>query len=283
MKASDPIARTLALADALGLTVDRATLDAVLGAGGLDPQLVEWSVNAGDDPRAPLRFGAWVDGDDPALAQFYAERAGPDARALRDATPHDGLEGLGLALDADGSRLRWWQLAGDEGRALHAVAATHDQGVDALAARCGGPARCRALGAELAADGSLRRTTAYYSVLTPAVALDVLEHLAVPSSLEGKQLLAGLCGLDGKHGLPWPKVWIGRSMGSAGAGHKLYVFLRGAERRPSDAAVMALTQSPAVERARAAFGGPECAIPIVGLTWPTDGGAPRWTVYLADR
>lgn len=291
--AVDPVARTAALADALGLSIDLDAARAILdpAAGGIWSELVEWSVNGGDDPRALLRFGAWTGPDDARLRGVFSLYAGPAARALRDAMPHDGMEGIGLAFTPDDTRLRWWQLAGPsrtEAEALHAAARDAiGADLDAIAAECGGPARCAAVGGELAPDGGLMRATAYYRVLRPESALALLERIEAPSSTAGKQLLAGLCGLDGRFGLPWPKVWVGRSLdhGKArGGGYKLYVFLRGADRRPSDAALLDLAGGDALRRAHRAFGGPECAIPIVGLTWADDvRRPPRWTIYLADR
>lgn len=288
MSGAEDVRRTVALGAAVGVAVDAGLCAEVLDpvTGGLDAGLVEWSVNAGDDARGALRFGAWVAGDDPALRGLVTRHGGAALEALREAVPHAGMEGAGWAFGADGAaRFRWWQLAGeDDGAALHAGAAGLVGGdVAAVAARCGGAARCRAVGAEVGEDGGLLRATLYYSVLRPAVALGLLSAIGAPDEARGRMLLAGLCGLDGRFGLPWPKVWVGRSVGRAGGGYKLYVFLRGAERRPGDAALIEMAGGGGAAAARAAFGGPACAIPIVGLTWGEGGGAPRWTVYLADR
>lgn len=292
------VARTVRLGEALGLAVDAGLVSAVLdpGAGGVAAQLVEWSVNAGDDPRAALRFGAWVGAGDAALRGVVERFGGPGVAGLRAAVAKEaqgkqgGLEGVGWGFGRDASggasaRFRWWQLAGDDGTAMHAgvVGLVGGDGAE-VAAICGGARRCRAVGAEVGADGELVRATVYYSVLRSEVALALLGAIGAVDDARGRVLLAGLCGLDGRFGLPWPKVWVGRSVGVSGSGYKLYVFLRGAERRPSDEALIEMVGGGDAGLAWGAFGGEGLRIPIVGLTWSDDRGErPRWTVYLADR
>jgi len=257
-------ALTLELASTLGVAVDDAALAPLFA---IQPELVEWSINAAADPRGTLRVAAW--------SRDRARVVLPPAHAaLREQLLcGDDFEGLGLALHADRPpALRWWLLASDGAELAARARATwpaHAE-LDALLAAAGGDRACTAVGAELPG-----RATVYVRLPDPEAAVRVLELARVPVSASANLFWKGICGLE-PGGRPWPKVWAGRSVGSDG-GWKFYYFARGDELRRTDAVLLeAVGASPELRRACAAVGNP--AIQLIGLTVRD---APSFTVYLA--
>ncbi|GAB4539834.1 MAG: hypothetical protein Tsb0020_53380 [Haliangiales bacterium] len=290
-------ALTQAMGAALGLELDRATLDDFFG--GLDPILTEWSLNPADDPRGQLRFGSWVHPGSAALSALVKRLGGPACAELASRAPHDDddLEGVGLGFRA-GARpsFRWWQLSRPgHGERLFDVAqslasADADRAaLDDLATCCGGPRRMCALGVE-SDGGALVRHTVYFSVLSAWTAVRVVERIGALPTDPARRFFRELLGVgDDDDKRRWPKVWIGRSVGRGG-GWKFYWFARGAAVRPSDDALLDLVEAgPGARAAFAAFRSEAAASPavqLVGLTF-RDGAsaaaAPSWTLYLASR
>jgi hypothetical protein len=285
---------TLRLGAALGIELDRPVLDTLFR--GLAPVLTEWSINAADDPRGHLRFGSWVAPGDAALAEAVRALGGPACVELAQQVPHDDLEGVGLAFRA-GARpcFRWWQLCrpgAGEGLLAAARSAWGETvpaaELDELSEICGGARRASALGIE-AVDGDVVRRTVYFSVLSPWVAVRLLERIGAVSTAPAQRFFRDLLGMDGGAQRGWPKVWIGRSVGHGG-GWKFYWFARGDLARPTDSELLDVVGAgPGARAAHAAFAAETPATPLiqlVGLTFP--GGAPAdapptWTLYLARR
>lgn len=272
--------RTLALAAVAGVRVTEAELAPLFD---LDPELVEWSVNSGPDPRGTLRVSTWT--SDPGKGARAFGRLAPALRELRACLLGDDHEGLGLALHADApAHLRWWAL-GDDGAAMAARIrdAWPDQAhaLTELLAAAGGPGTCAAVGIE-AADGAVQRRTYYARLRDPASAIRVLEHARVTVSRATNLFWKGICGLE-PGGRIWPKVWAGRSLGASG-GWKFYYFARGDDLRRTDEVLLdAIVASPDLLESwkvlrREAPDRP--FVQLIGLTVP-DGGAPRFTAYLA--
>jgi hypothetical protein len=247
----------------------------------LGPELVEWSINSGPDPRGALRVSAWT--RDRGRAAAALARLAPGHVATREQLLDDDYEGLGLALRAGSPpSVRWWALA-DEGVRMADKArahwSAHEGAIEALLAAVGGPHACTAVGIE--ASARHRRETVYVRLATPAAAIRVLELAAVPVTKATNLFWKGICGLE-PGGRPWPKVWAGRSFGSD-AGWKFYYFARGDDHRRTDEVLLAAIDAPpalrhAQELVRAVTSGP--CVQLLGLTIRT-GRAPTFTVYLA--
>ncbi|MCC6622408.1 MAG: hypothetical protein IT385_14185 [Deltaproteobacteria bacterium] len=284
------VATTLRLAEQLGLDPGAALLD---GPWATVDLLTEWSLNTRDDARGALRFGTWFEAGDPAVDAFVARRTCPALSALRARLPLPTSEGVGLSFRPDRPpSARWWQLARDgEGPALWAAASDAWPAfapLGGLLARIGGPERAVAIGADAEA-GALVRSTFYVALPTPRSALEALDELGVEASEGARRFMRALVGWDEvvAGAREWPKLWLGRSYDSegAGAGLKLYHFIRGMQRPPSEDELIALVRPSEVVarlwRDEAARGN---ACRIVGLTLPERAPAdPRWTVYLAPR
>jgi hypothetical protein len=275
----DDRALTSLLAAAAHVQASPDELDAVFA---VRPALTEWSLNPAADRRGALRVSLWTK-DRPA-AVGVVERFAPALLPIRDALVGEELEGVGLALRGAGpSSFRWWTFA-DDGAALAArarrawpadVATT-----DAVLGAAGGAHTCAAVGVEVTATGE--RHTIYAELRTPASAIQVLELAAVPVSQPANLFWKGIVGLE-PGGRPWPRVWVGRSVGPAG-GWKFYYFARGDELRRTDEVLLdAVSAGPDTREVwahlRGAVGGP--CVQFVGITFPDDRGAPSFTTYLA--
>ena len=255
----------------------------------LEPALTEWSLNDEGDPRGALRFGSWT-GDHACAEQVLRAHGQERACELRARLPLDDMEGLGLAWSAGRpATFRWWLLAPSDGTALcDAVVngcAELADATRALAAPCSA-ARCTAVGLELGLeDGALLRSTIYFAVYDPRTAIAVLERIGCPPSPPARAFFQGLCGLDPERRRPWPKVWVGRSVG-VGGGWKVYYFARGDVPRPGDDALLALASAADVVRRAAACvraAGAGSAVQLLGLTFLEGAPEPTWTPYLALR
>jgi hypothetical protein len=269
---------TLRIAAAAGVGLDAAQLAPLFE---VVPELTEWSINPGADRRGTLRVSVWTR-DRPAGAAALA-RFAPELAATRAALIGDDYEGLGLALRTDGRETmtspRWWALATDgERMAARARAAwpEHADEVDRLLAATGGPWTCVAAGVE----GAARRTI-YAELRRPDAAIRVLELARVAVSRPTNLFWKGILGLE-PGGRPWPKVWVGRSIG-AGGGWKFYYFARGDELRRSDEVLLdGIGAGPELAAAWRVLRsvGPGPWIQLIGLTISED-GAPSFTAYLA--
>jgi hypothetical protein len=266
---------TLRLAAAAGVAVDEARLAPLFD---LAPDLTEWSINPAADRRGTLRVSTWT--RDRAAGAAQLARLAPELAAVRARLVGDDHEGLGLALRAGGPpSARWWALATDgEAMAARAGAAwpEHAGELDRLLAAAGGPWTCVGAGVE-----GERRQTIYAELRRPDAALRVLELARVEVSRAANLFWKGLLGLE-PGGRPWPKVWVGRSLGDGG-GWKFYYFARGDELRRTDRVLLAaIAAGPELEAAwqllRSVAPGPW--VQLVGLTIP-DGGEPSFTAYLA--
>jgi len=260
-------ALTLELASTLGVAV---TDDALAPLFALAPELVEWSINAGPDPRGTLRVAAWTR-DRARVARVIP----PEHAAMRDhLLCGDDFEGLGLALHPDQPpAARWWLLA-SEGAELAARARAawphHAAELAALLAAAGGDHALTAVGAELPG-----RETAYVRLADAAAAVRVLELAQVPVSRQANLFWKGICGLE-PGGRAWPQVWAGHSIGRAG-GWKFYYFARGDELRRTDAVLLDAVGAAPELRAACALVGGNAAIQLIGLTVRD---RPSFTVYL---
>lgn len=285
----DDRALTGRLAEAAGVAVDAAQLAALFE---MSPELTEWSLNPAADRRGALRVSAWTR-DRAAGAAAMARVApviAPTRAALLGADGGD-YEGWGLALRAGGpASARWWVLPSDgaplAARAREAWPAQAGE-IDRLLAATGGPRTCAGAGVEAGVEGAARRTI-YAELRTPQLAVRVLELARVAVSRAANLFWKGICGLE-PGGRPWPKVWVGRSLGRGG-GWKFYYFARGDEHRRSDAVLLdAIGAGPELLAARGVLGaeGPGPWVQLVGLTI-LDGdepgaapGAATFTAYLA--
>jgi hypothetical protein len=286
----DDRALTEELAVIARVQVARAELDALFS---FTPELTEWSMNAAADRRGALRTSLWT--KDRGAAAAVVERFAPQFGVAREALVGQDFEGVGLALRRDGrSSFRWWALA-DEGAVLaeRARCAWPEQVemIDALLAATGGPQTCAAVGVELVAKvargvgddvgaGSERRTL-YAELRTPECALRVLELARIAVSQPANLFWKGMLGLE-PGGRPWPRVWVGRSVGPGG-GWKFYYFARGDELRRTDEVLLdAVSASAELRAARtrlhAATRKP--CVQLIGLTSTTD-SAPSFTTYLS--
>lgn len=274
--APDDRALTFDLAAAAGAAADPARLAPLFDLG---PALTAWSPGAAPDGRAALRVSVWT--HDRAAAAAALERLAPELRDTRARLVGDGLEGLGLALGADGAASpRWWALARDgEAMAVRARIAwsAHAGELERLFAAAGGSWTCVGVGV----DDAARRQTVYVRLPTPEAAGGVLELARLPTSRALRVFWTELLDLDSE-GRPWPELWAARSLGAEG-GWRLYYFLRDDKLRPDDAAVLdAIGAGPELlmswQLLRSLAPGPW--IQLVALTIP-DGGAPSFRVALA--
>lgn len=278
--------RTTLVASALGIPAPRDRLQALFDT--VPPALVEWSVNALDDPRAGLRVTSFSEDRAAVRAALSHFEAGP-CLSVQLQLPDEGMEGVGLALSANAPpRVRWYRFApvADGARLADAAALALPELLAAreqLHAACGSANLCTCLGME-ADDAGAMRSTLYFHVTGARVAIALLEQIGVLPTLEANLFFKGLLGLDPARRRPWPKVWVGRSVGAAG-GWKFYYFARGELDRPSDEVLLdAVAAGPPVRAAFRALSperGPR--VQLLGITFPDDGSNPRWTVYLADR
>jgi hypothetical protein len=267
---------TLRLAAAAGVAVDAAQLAPLFDAA---PELTEWSINPASDRRGTLRVSVWTRDRDAGAAAL--ERIAPELRATREQLLGDDYEGIGLALRSPDARPspRWWALATDgERMAARARAAwpAHGGELDRLLAATGGPRTCAGAGVE----GGDRRTI-YAELRSPAAALRVLELARVTVSRAANLFWKGILGLE-PCGRPWPKVWVGRSIGVAG-GWKFYYFARGDELRRTDEVLLeAIAAGPELLASWRLLASvtPGPWIQLIGLTIP-EGGSPAFTAYLA--
>jgi len=275
--APDDRALTLDLAAAAGVAADPARLAPLFDLG---PALTAWSPGAAPGGRAALRVSVWT--HDRAAAAAALERLAPELRDTRARLVGDGLEGLGLALRADGAASpRWWALARDgEQMAVRARIAwsAHAGELERLFAATGGPWTCAGVGV----DADARRQTVYVRLPSPDAASGVLELARVPASSDALRVFwTELLELEAE-GRPWPELWAARSLG-AESGWRLYYFLRDDKLRRDDAAVLdAIGASPELlmswQLLRSFAPGPW--IQLVTLAIP-DGGPPSFTVSLA--
>ena len=270
------------LAAAAGLPVDEAALEALYETA---PELTEWSINPAADRRGTLRVSVWTrdrDAGATALDQLAPELCATRARLLGD-----DYEGLGLALRGEGAAsARWWALATDgEQMAARARAAwpAHAGEIDRLLEAAGGPWTCVGAGLESNGEEAGARQTIYAELRSAPVAIRVLELAGVTVSRAANLFWKGILGLE-PGGRPWPKVWVGRSIGAAG-GWKFYYFARGDELRRSDEVLLdAIGAGPELLMAWQILRsvGPGPWIQLIGLTIP-EGGSPSFTAYLARR
>lgn len=266
---------TLGLAAAAGVTVDAAQIAPLFD---LAPELTEWSINPASDRRGTLRISTWT--RDRAAASAALDRIAPELRAVRERLLGDDYEGLGLALRTEGApSARWWALTADGERQAARVRdawPVHAAEVDRLLAATGGPHTCAGAGIE-----GEQRQTVYAELRTPEAALRVLTLAEVRVSRATNLFFKGILGLE-PGGRPWPKVWVGRSLGPGG-GWKFYYFARGDELRRTDEVLLdAISAGPAQlapwRLLRSVTAGPW--VQLVGLTVP-EAGAPSFTAYLA--
>jgi hypothetical protein len=296
----DDRALTEELAVAARVQVTRAELDALFSFA---PELTEWSMNAAADRRGALRTSLWT--KDRGAVAAVVERFAPRFGVVREALVSQDFEGVGLALRRDGrSSFRWWALA-EEGAVLaeRARRAWPEQVemIDALLAASGGPQTCAAVGVELAArriggdiaaadergisddiaDGE--RRTFYAELRTPESALRVLELARIGVSQPANLFWKGMLGLE-RGGRPWPRVWVGRSVGPGG-GWKFYYVARGDALRRTDEvlldAVSASEELRAVWTRLHASTRKPC-VQLIGLTFST-ASTPSFTTYLSSR
>jgi hypothetical protein len=294
----DDRALTEELAVAARVQVTRAELDALFS---FTPASTEWSMNAAADRRGALRTSLWT--KDRGAAAAIVERFAPWFGEAREALVGQDFEGVGLALRRDArSSFRWWALA-DEGAVLaeraRGVWPEQAEMIDALLAATGGPQTCAAVGVEIAAHGTQgigddvraggergaggERRTFYAELRTPESALRVLELARIVVSQPANLFWKGMLGLE-PGGRPWPRVWVGRSVGPGG-GWKFYYFARGDELRRTDEvlldAVSASEELRAVwTRLRATTHKP--CVQLIGLTSVT-GSSPSFTTYFSRR
>ena len=292
------------LAAAARVQVTEGELDALFS---FTPELTEWSMNAAADRRGALRVSAWT--KDRSAVRGVVEWFAPGFGAMRDGLVGEDFEGVGLAMRGDGrSSFRWWALA-DEGAALaeRARRAWPEQKemIDSLLAATGGPATCAAVGVELPtryARGEHRdigarsergergageigaageRRTLYAELRTPERALRVLELARIVVSQPANLFWKGIVGLEAG-GRPWPRVWVGRSVGPGG-GWKFYYFARGDELRRTDEVLLDAVSASAElrevwTRLRATTHKP--CVQLIGLTFRSD-SSPSFTTYLS--
>ena len=231
-------------------------------------QLTELSINAQVDPRGALRVSIF---DRDAALIDAALAAAPALQRTHRACPGEDACGAGLVVASP--RMRWWRFGHGRGDAALGRWARQAWGHHAAALDWLAPDdRLTAVGAE-GAD-SVWRTT-IYAPLTGDREAAILRRAGLRAGPRAAAfgVLRDL--------MPHATVWIGHSLGR-GAGLKLYLFLRAYMRRLSDAEVLDVIAAP--RRVRAAVDAFERAavIQLVGLTWPSDGQPPRWTLYLAD-
>lgn len=275
----DDRALTSRLVEAAHVQASPEELDALFA---VNPVMTEWSQNPADDQRGELRVSAWT--RDRVAAAAVVDRFAPAHLTARAALLGDELEGVGLALRGHGpSSFRWWTFA-DDGALLAARARRtwpDDAAMmDAVLGAAGGPHTCAAVGVELTTTG--HRRTLYAELRTPASAIRMLELAAVPVSQPANLFWKGIVGLE-PGGRPWPRVWVGRSVGPAG-GWKFYYFARGDELRRTDEVLLdAVSAGPRAREVWLALqevvNGP--CVQFVGLTFPDDCVAPSFTTYLA--
>lgn len=277
----DDRALTSELAAAAGVPARADELDALFAFA---PAITEWSMNPTADRRGALRVSLWT--KEHLAAATVVDRFAPAHQPAREALIGDEMEGVGLALHGDGAAsFRWWTFA-DDGeklaerarRAWPETTAT----IDAVLEAAGGPHTCAAVGLEVTAAGD--RHTIYAELRTPASAIRMLELAAVPVSQPANLFWKGIVGLE-PGGRPWPRMWVGRSVGPAG-GWKFYYFARGDELRRTDEVLLdAVSAGPALRDAwaRLCTVAPGPCIQFIGLTFPDDNSAPTFTTYLARR
>ena len=259
----------------------------------MQPVLTEWSINGDASVRGRLRYGSWT--NDPTACERALDHLGAGGiQAMRSAICGRGSEAIGFGLaPRTKQRLRWWRLVeGEEGRAMAEDVVAYEPLLDSdyelMARATGHPDWCSAVGCA-SIDGQVSRTTLYFELPTPESVVPILEHIGCPPSLRANQFFRGLLGLDKGRRRPWPKVWVGRSVG-AGGGWKFYYFARKEPTRVSDELLIRLSgetnRTPYNCYRRVACGDDTRTpvIQIVGLSI-LDGRvaqAPHWTLYLAD-
>ena len=282
----DATSVTRALGEALGVGVDAERLEALVAAYG--DRHAEWSVNESGDGRGRLRvaFGT----EDFAAAARAVARFLPEPWDRLDAhLPREGMAGLGLAFGAGPVRLRLYRAAPASGGARLAAAAIGRfpglaPTVGTFAAACGGYANLTGLGLDFA-GGALARVTVYFRLGDPACLRDLFAALALPDHPRSARFLGHVLGLAPARPRPWPKVWVGASLGTNG-GVKLYAFLRGDPHRLPDGPLLdGIDAPPPLRRARDRFAEAVGADPVVQvLGHRLDAPEPpSLTVYLAPR
>jgi hypothetical protein len=149
-----------------------------------------------------------------------------------------------------------------------------------LLAASGGPHTCTAVGIE---SGPTPRRTLYALLASPSHALRVLEHAGITVSKEANLFWKGIVGLE-PGGRPWPKLWVGRSLGGDG-GWKFYYFARGDEYRRTDEVLLdAIGAGPQLMKAWHTLRADTASsvVQLIGLTCRAD-APPSFTAYLARR
>lgn len=274
------------LAELFELPCDAAFLNGFFQL--FEPQATEWSINAEDDPRAPLRIVIYS--EDRRRVRLALRELGQDLCAqLHGALPDEGENLVGLALLRDAPpRFRFYHAAPTADGSRLAVTAGSvlpalREPIDELHQECGSLSLCTGVGLDVEAGHSLR-ATAYFYVPGPEVARSLLRRTGASELPAVRRFFATIT--RGTGTTPrWPKLGVGRSVGRY-SGWKFYYFARGDLDRPDDQTLLELVGAgPRLRRARelVAAGAPQC-VQVIGLSL-SDAPEPssRWTVYMGER
>jgi len=278
------------IVQALSLAPERGLLDTMFAA--VRPEIAEWSVNEDGDTRGRLRV-ALRPSDPTRVRDALARLSHPFALALCDELAGGIREAfLGVALSASDNSLRFWAAPRPAQRQAFIDIATRAEPSLAeparmLADRCGGMDAYQGLGVE----GRGKRTsrwTLYFSIPERSTAERLLEHTGRASTRRRDFFIRTLLGIEARHPRPFPRVWIGRSMGLS-SGWKFYYFARGDHSRLPDGVLLDLMDaSPALRETWRILGSharssmrPDELIHIIGMTIPDGASEPRLTVYFA--